>query len=628
MCGIIGVVSNENLSQYVKNGLSLIKHRGPDANNIINYKMRNNIISFGHARLRIIDLDSKADQPMSSIDGNHLIVFNGEIYNFKNIRKELIKKNYRFKTNSDTEVLLNGYIEYGAEILNKLDGIFAFAILDKTKNNIFIARDHLGVKPLYYYFDEKKDYFIFSSEIKAILQFPGIETGLNNKLLGEYLANMWVQEPDTLFENIYKLPSASSILYKNGKITINEYWNPYNLSNSSYSIETLTKESVYSELVSDVPLGLFLSGGLDSSIVGKYMLDKIDKIKSVTSFYTKKDRMYEGYSDDKIYTNKFISYYPDRIDPYYLELSNNLSYLYEELIWYLDEPISDPAIVPAYLLSKHAKERGLTVMLSGMGGDELFGGYPRHNAAMKYNNTILKSNRLINNILSNLLSIIESVNNNGNIRKKMRDGKRLLDYMLRGFPEGYLSMMGHFMKNDIDGLLDNDIWYQDYIGKIHSTIDNYNGELLNKIILYELKGFLSSHNLLYMDKMSMANSIEVRVPLLNKKIVESSFLLNKDNKIHNNEGKIVLKKIAENHFPKEYVYREKAGFGAPIRVWLKEKELRNKIYESFNSREIINILSKRKLDNILNEHYSKNIDHSYQIWTIYTLYLWRKTFKI
>ncbi|MHA1338005.1 MAG: asparagine synthase (glutamine-hydrolyzing) [Promethearchaeota archaeon] len=521
MCSISGFTwEDENL---IKKMNKILSYRGPDDSGI--YIDKN--ISLGHNRLSIIDLSKAGHQPMKNEEGNLWIVYNGEVYNYKEIRKKLELKGYNFNSNTDTEVILASYEEFGKRCLNLFNGMFAFAIWDSDKKELFLARDRIGIKPLYFMIFDKN--LIFSSEIKAILQYD-FEKLIDLQSLNNYLTYRFIPSNKTIIQGIYKLLPAHYAIFKNGTLIIKKYWDlKWNVSNKSieYYVRRLNKlliESVNKRLISDVPLGAFLSGGIDSSlIVAINTILRKDEVKTFTVGFDHK-------SDEFKYARKVSEYLST--NHYELVLDyKTITRSLPKIIWHMDELNSDITMVPLYFLSKFARKK-VIVVNTGEGSDELFSGYYPYIIASKIFTPIPKL-----------------------LRKKI-----------------YLWYYSPFKKRFRKSLLKNK-FYKDFLLNqylFYRQSDNSPKYFLNKILFFDIKNELPNWQLPRVDRMTMAHSMEARVPFLDHNIVEFSTKIPIKFKQPNLLGKYLLKKLALNYLPRDIVLRKKQGFTTPLYDWIKE----------------------------------------------------------
>ena len=522
MCSISGF-SWEDKS-LIKKMNDLLIHRGPDDYGI--YTDSN--ISLGHNRLSIIDLSKAGHQPMSNNKSNLWIIYNGEVYNYKEIREKLEKIGYKFRSTSDTEVILYAYEEYGSKCLNLFNGMFALAIWDTNKKELFLARDRIGIKPFYYMYDGKN--FIFTSELKAILQHD-IKKKIDLQCLNSFLKYRFIPSNKTILVGINKLLPGHYAIFKNGILTVKKFWDlSWEISNKSknYQIAMLEKllySSIELRLNSDVPLGAFLSGGIDSSLVVAINSKlRKDKVETFTVGF--------GHESDEFrYAHKVAEYLSTNHHELILDYKNITRKL-PKLIWQMDEPHSEITIVPLYFLSEFARKK-VTVVNTGEGADELFSGYVTYYVG------------------SNMF-------------------KPIPDYFRRRL---YMWYYSPFKKKDRNKLLnypiDEDNTLQKYLLNKNGT-PHYPKDLLNRMLLFDIKHELPNWELNRADKMTMAHSMEARVPFLDHRIVELSTGMTVKQKLPNLNGKFILKKLALKYLPREIVLRKKQGFFVPMHAWIKD----------------------------------------------------------
>ncbi len=586
MCGIFGIIS-KNALHINKN---ILPHRGPDDWGLVHHKCGNDWLSLFQSRLSIIGLGPQGHQPYQKYD-NYTLAYNGEIYNYDYLKKLLVQKyKINFITKTDTEVLYESLINLGINTtLEVIDGIFAFVFYDQQNERLLLVRDHLGVKPLYYHVSETQ--ILFGSEPKVFFELGLMKPVLNKNLLGEYFANGWIYEPDTLFEEIYKVEAGHYLCFdlKNKTNENKQYWDVSNINRQiGYDIPS----SIISQTVSDVPVGIYFSGGIDSSIIA----------------YTLKDRGHlflnlDLNDTESIRARQFEKLYNLRVNKIQYE-QNKLS-IYDDMIYHLDEPVADPAIIPTYLLAKTANELGCTVMLSGMGGDEIDAGYTRHRI-------LLNIDKYSKYKLLPLLPFLSG--------KRYRDLKRLKNFLKNPVPSNYFSLTAYFSVQEINQLL-QDEWYSAYSRKIDGITSGIDG--LKKYFYLDLKGFLASHNLIYMDKASMAASIEVRVPLLQKDNVAALFMnLDTDNK---KEQKSRLTALLQSQQGSDYLKVKKQGFRYPINDWILNQIDWKYVIEQLGDNNIINPQPIKEWVNIS----KNNVDQvSMKLWYVYTLHKWFEIFGV
>jgi asparagine synthase (glutamine-hydrolysing) len=590
MCGIFGYIG----INYLKIGKNILPHRGPDGWGVVNCQFGKKKITLFQSRLSIIGLGEQGHQPFQKYAGK-VLTYNGEIYNYVDIREQLINDfNINFNTNTDTEVLYEAIINWGInKTLEVINGMFAFAYFDVTSEYIYIARDQLGIKPLYYSTHENN--FVFSSEVKSFFELDLRKAELNRDYLGEYFANGWIYEPHTLFKNIYKVQAGHLLKFNipYGNVTNLKYWDISDCSENT--VPPNIANIVINQTISDVPIGNYFSGGIDSSIITYILKDKnlLNLNMSMEDGESSRVNLMQQAFDLDL---KTIQYKDE-----------NLA-IFTKLVYYLDEPIADPAIIPAFQLAKESRALGRYVMMSGMGGDEIDAGYSRH--SILSNSYLLIMARLTPKIL------IRKIFNG----KKRRDIFRLKEFSNNISPENYFSLTSYFSKSEISNLINSDEWFKFYSDKIIKTCKHVTYK--KKYYYLDIKGFLASHNLIYMDKASMAASVEVRVPLLDKNLAKFFF---KDIDKKKYTGKIRLKGYLKSLIENNYHETKKAGFRYEINSWLLNEIDWEDIVHFFQRNKLIDI---DQLKSYIKEMKSNVDGVAMKLWTIYTLFLWIKTFNV
>jgi asparagine synthase (glutamine-hydrolysing) len=631
MCGIIGSIGIENNTK-IEEGLNAIQHRGPDFHDI--YYEKNNQLALGHSRLSIIDVSQNGNQPMI-FQNRYVIVFNGEIYNFQEIKELLLQKGIKFKSNSDTEVLVAMFSIYGKKMLSKINGIFAFAIWDKHLKKLFLARDYMGVKPLYYIHDKKK--FVFSSEIKGILKIISSPIKANLSSVFKHLTFMWSTEQETAFSQIYKLNPGESIeIDIKKKITINKWHkesfnkiNKQKLNNIDLVSEVSLKieNAVKKQLVSDVDVGILLSGGVDSSLISSIALKNNPNISAFTIFFPEgnEEEMSEDYEYAKLFAKK-NSIKLNKINFSYKNIESDI----EKIIYHLDEPVSDLAALNLFYISKLAKDNNHKVLMSGAGADDIFTGYRRHRAFyLKEKIGFLHEPAM--KFLNLSKPVLKKIISNSNYR-------RISKLININYDQITNNLSNYFVWTSFDDLLkliNND--YKKSINKenIHDDFSHYLKNLpphlsnLDKMLLIEQRFFLTEHNLDYVDKMSMANGVEVRVPFLDIDLVNYVNSLPETFKIDFFNNKKLLKKISKKYLPNEIIKRKKAGFGSPVKKLVKNN-LKEIIHDTFSSTEFLNrgLFDRKNVKDLINLNFNDIEDHSHTILSLLFIELWFKRFKV
>jgi len=622
MCGIVGVFGGDLNSLNSAN--SLISHRGPDDDGI--YINRTLNIGLGHRRLSILDTSSFGHQPMFSDDGKLVLVFNGEIYNYKELRSDLKRKGFVFQGKSDTEVLLKLYLSEGKKMLSKLNGIFTFAILDINSELLFLARDALGVKPLYY--STEDNVFAFASEIKALLKLIPNNKELDVESINRYLSFLWCPGDGTPLKSVKKLLPGEAIIVKNGCITDKWLWYKLPILNNTNknldkgrSISGVTKylrQAVHRQMVADVPLGAFLSGGLDSSAVVAFAKEVNPDIRCFS--IETKGKQDKGFVADLPYAKRVAKHLNVSLDVVSIE-SHRMASDLESMIVQLDEPLADPAALNVLYISQLAREQGIKVLLSGAGGDDLFTGYRRHYALQleRYWGWLPKSVR------TGLKGITKNLNTDNSINRrivKMFNGAglnsrdRLINYFRWSDDSLLQSLYSPEFRQQLAGSNSNQVM-QDFLEPILTSASS-----LDQMLALEQRFFLTDHNLNYTDKMSMAAGVETRVPFLDLDLVNFAARIPDKFKQKGSVGKWVLKKAMEPYLPKEVIYRPKTGFGAPLRTWIKHdlQELLRDVLspDSLNKR---GLFSSKAVQQLILDNNNK-IDASYTLFSLLCIEIW------
>lgn len=609
MCGIIGKISNKiDIEKFIKMRDTL-SHRGPDDEGL--FINDSNQVALGHRRLSIIDLTKAGKQPMSNEDGTIWITYNGEIYNFKTIRRELIEKGHIFKSNTDTEVIIHGYEEWDVDILKKLNGMFAFGIWDDNKKILFLARDRVGIKPLYYFYDEKR--FIFASEIKAIVKDEKIKREIHPDAIKYYFTLGYIPNPLSIWKKIKKLPQGCYLIYNLEKeLEISNYWNlklkneSDNLKNIIKKIEQYLEKSIEFRLISDVPIGVLLSGGIDSSLITALAYKKDSKL---TSYSIGIETIIEK---DLKYVDIFLKSIPITNKKNILS-SNNINDYLDKILFHYDEPFGISSIFPTFLLMETIYNEK-KVIISGDGGDEVFAGYDWYKLYKKYY------------FLLSLFQILNYVFNRfkNKIFRRVYDrfGNTIKMFSSKGLARYRLAHRYYFKYEELREILTDKILDQLENSNIEYKYDMDNSNSIKRLQFFDFKTFLVDHVLVKVDRASMAYSIELRVPFLDHNLIE--YILSLPDKIIYRRGKLkyLLKKLSKSFLPKEIIYRSKRGFDAPIE---KLGFIQKNIHILKNS-ELVNdgFIKKKYIRNVLNTPIH-NLEP--RIWLIILLELWYRKWK-
>ena len=601
MCGFVGFCSkNVKDKNVIKEMNNQIIHRGPDSDGYFFDKD----VNFGFRRLSIIDLH-EGSQPILNESGDTAIIFNGEIYNYQELREDLVAKGYKFKTHTDTEVILHGYEEYGEEgILAKLRGMFAFTIWDSKKEKLFGARDHFGIKPYYYALLDGD--FLFGSEVKSFLKYPKFKKEVNEKALKHYLVFQYNPLEETFFKGVKKLRPGHYYVYENGKMEIKTYYNltldykDMTFDEAVGKIEKEVEESVKYHKISDVEVGSFLSGGVDSSYVVATALP--DKTFSV-GFDNKgfNETMYAKELSDSLGIKNFAKLItPDE----FFEGINKVQY-------FSDEPHANLSSVPLYFLSKLASEQ-VKVVLSGEGADELFAGYNEYADALPQ--------RIYRKLPFGLRHKLYLKYKD---RKHFRGQTIILKYGQK-VEDRYIGpaeiMTDELANSIVTSKYKNSETSRDLTKKYYDEVKNMDD--VSKRLYLDMKMWIVEDILLKADKMTMANSIELRVPLLDKKMWELARTIPVRHKVHNEITKYAFRRAAKNKLPEDWAKRRKLGFVVPFVVWIKEEKYYKMVKEVFNKDFVSEFFDKDKINKLLDDHFNGITNNGRKVYTIYTFLKW------
>ncbi len=606
MCGFCGFTGRvENKEQTIENMMEKIIYRGPDSKG----SHVDDDIALGFRRLSIIDL-ADGTQPIYNEDGTKVIVFNGEIYNYQGIREDLIKKGHVFKTKTDTEVILHGYEEYGPEILNKFRGMFGIAIWDLVSKELFIARDFFGIKPMYY--TQVGENLIFGSEIKCILAHPNVKKELNESALQNYLSFQYGVPNDTFFKNIYCLQPGHYLKFKDGKLEITRYWKPEFMVNDSWEedrlveeIDKVFKESVEAHKISDVEVGCFLSSGVDSSYVAT-------QFKGQKSFTV-------GFNYNKYNEIDYAKELAEEIgqDHYFKRIEDDEFWeIVPKVQYYMDQPHADPSCVALYYVCKIASEH-VKVVLSGEGADELFGGYRIYHEPF----SLRYSKLLPRFVWKGIAGVLNAI-------PKEFPGKSYANRASKTLEERFIGNANLFSDKEKRKILKN----TEGMKKPEEITrpfyeDTKQMDDVTRMQYIDINLWMIGDILLKADRMSMANSLELRVPFLDKEVwnlartIPTKFKVTKDGKT-----KVAMRKAALKNMPEKVASRKKLGFPVPTREWLKQEKYYNIVKKEFESETAKKYFVTEEIVKLLDEHIQLKKDNSRKIWTIYVFLIWYKQF--
>ena len=647
MCGIAGLIT-QNPEARIGAMLKAIEHRGRDDQGVWTSPVINDEgerVCFGHRRLSIIDTSSAGHQPMLAHDGRLVVILNGEIYNYRELREQLSSKGHTFRTQTDTEVLLAAWAEWGEGCLPRLNGMFAFALWDASERTLFLVRDRVGIKPLYYAHVgtgggrdlPAPSAFIFASEVKSILASGLIKAEIDRGALHQFLTFLWTPDPNTLFEGIKTVPPGHIVTWRDNQQTVREWWDisfdeiEEGRSDAWWQeqvLETLDRV-VKLEMVADVPLGSFLSGGIDSSTIVAMMKHHSGgrRIGTYTIGIEADDLRYDIIPDDVQWARRVNQ----QLDTDYHEimLQPDVAELLPKLVYHMDEPAIDMAI-PSYLVSRAARET-LTVMLSGMGGDEVFAGYPRQ-LAMKLAGAFDPVPQMLRRPVMKALAHALPGGMPGRLTAPLRNAKKFARSAALDFEDRYLGYGTYFTDEAKTRLYTDDAREATQNMDAYAAHRRYFGRVkesapLNQLLYVDLKTFLPCLNLITTDKTSMAANLEVRVPFLNQEMLALTARMPARLKLRGLKRKYILKRAAEKLLPRDVVWRKKAGFGAPIRSWLRGP-LRPMVDDLLSEETLMRrgLFRPEEVRRVIETNLSGREDYNLQVFQLLTLELWQRAF--
>jgi asparagine synthase (glutamine-hydrolysing) len=647
MCGIAGLVTQDPEARIAAM-LKAVEHRGRDDEGVWSspaIKGEGKRVCFGHRRLSIIDTSSAGHQPMLSHDGRLVVILNGEIYNYRELREQLSNKGHNFQTQTDTEVLLAAWAEWGEDSLNRLNGMFAFALWDDREQTLFLVRDRVGIKPLYYAHFENKSgrdvrapsALVFASEVKSVLASGLVKAELDTEALHQFLTFLWAPDPNTLFRGIKTVPPGHLVVWRDDELTVRQWWDiSFDAIEEGRSdawwqdqvLETLDRV-VKLEMVADVPLGSFLSGGVDSSSIVAMMKRHSNgrPVGTYTIGIEAEDLRYDIIPDDVEWARRVNQQL--ETDYHEIMLRPQVAELLPKLVYHMDEPAIDMAI-PSYLVSRAARE-SMRVMLSGMGGDEVFAGYPRQ-LAMKIAGAFDPVPQLLRRPLMKTIAEVLPGGLPGRLTAPLRNAKKFARSAALDFENRYLGYETYFTDEAKSRLYTNET------REAMRGLDAYaahrlcfgrvkDAAPLNQLLYVDLKTFLPCLNLMTTDKTSMAANLEVRVPFLNLEMLELAARMPPDLKLRGLKRKYILKCAAEKLLPREVVWRKKAGFGAPVRSWLRGP-LRPMVDDLLSEETVKHrgLFRPEEVKRVIDVNLSGREDFNLQVFQLLTLELWQREF--
>ena len=638
MCGICGKAGSVDAVALERMTAALV-HRGPDDGGTFLDESAG--IGLGNRRLAILDLSPKGHMPMSSLETGVTITYNGEVYGYRELRRQLEARGHRFVSQTDTEVILRGYEEWGRDVLPRLNGIFALALWDPGRAELIVARDRFGVKPLYYTFED--GVLTFASEVKSLVAGGYRFEGLDPAALHRYLAYLWVPAPRTLFPGVKKLESASCLVWKSGSLTRETFWRPRFTPERNVAAPALVAElrerlfgAVRRQLRSDVPLGVFLSGGLDSTaLLALASCVSTRPPRCYTIAFRAEDSTLEQSADDGTYAALAADAYGAELDR--IEVAPDVVELLPRVVWHLDEPIADPAAIATLLISEAARPTS-TVLLSGQGADEVFAGYRVHQMHRWAQGLSVLPAFVSGSAMPWALDAARS--HAGGI-PGLREGLALaVDRYVRKLAAGvplepstrYAFYRAYYRDSELLNLYSPELRHELAGERAWSEHEEYMrnapaADFLDKMLYTDWKTFLPELNLAYCDKLSMAASVETRVPYLDNEIVDFMCTVPANLKLHGFTSKYLLREAMRDLVPDAILHRRKAGFGAPIRTWLR-RDLRGMV-DDFLSPERITArgyFDAAAVRRIIEDDREGLADNTYRIWALLTLEVWHQVF--
>tara|TARA_Y100000591_G_scaffold310657_1_gene313213 strand:+ start:628 stop:2511 length:1884 start_codon:yes stop_codon:yes gene_type:complete len=617
MCGILGFYNKDKNKIFNKELyrtlLNTIQHRGPDSNGIF---QSNNFI-FGMNRLSIID-QKNGDQPMSSESGDYKIIFNGEIYNYKELKLELEKSNVKFKSNSDTEVVLNLYIKYGEKFLNKLNGMFAFAIYKVSTNEVFLARDRFGKKPLYYYNSEET--FAFSSELTPILRSNIRNFKLNFQSIVDYMSLWYVSEPKTIIKDIFQLKPGHFLKLKDGNIIMKKWWqinfddSKLNFKKAAEKLEYLIEDSVKIRLTSDVKVVSMLSGGIDSGIISNFYKKNYSDCEAFILDF--KEETYSEYELGKLTSNK-LDLKLNKVD--YINSKDQIINILQKI----DEPLGNASLIASYQIFNFINQKKIKVVLTGDGGDELFGGYPTYQSVY-YNKIFNFIPKPFFNSLKYMVNLLPVSKNRISFDYRI---KKLLKYIKEDPLFAHPRWREPISFSDYPNLIDRSDKDLNSYDPFNSYYESYSTANIldekNKMMFADFQNYLLNDHLRKIDRCSMLNSVEARCPFLDHRIVNFAFSINSSYKVNFLNLKKILKHISQKFLDKRNVNSSKKGLTPPINYWI-EDYFKDYLYDNLNNRShpFFQLFNRNNLEEIFNQHFKRKKDYSRFIWSVISMSLW------
>jgi asparagine synthase (glutamine-hydrolysing) len=628
VCGILGAYGVATVDDQVVAAMSdAIAHRGPDAAGTWTSSDDAHRVRLGHRRLSIIDLSDAANQPF--VKDGLVLVFCGEIYNYRELRAELRDAGTGFRTDSDTEVLLEAWRRWGPASLRRLRGMFAFAIYDERRRTLTLARDHFGIKPLFYTFRDGG--IAFASELKGLRPLLGARPAIDHSAIVASLMYYWIPEDHCVYQGVHKLPPGSWLeVGPDGRQRLERWFDPRaelaGPSDRQVDVEELRRvleDSVAAHLVADVPISTFLSGGLDSSLITVLAARRNPDLDCYTISFRPEDRRLEAMPDDLSYARKLATQHGIRLHE--VEIAPDVADLLPRMVHTLDEPIGDAAAINAYLICRAARDAGVKVLLSGMGADELFGGYRKHYAGLLASRYRRLPGVLRHNVVAPAVDRLPVAGARRGYRAA-RWAKRFVAFADLPEEAAFRRSYTHYDVGELHELLDPELWPQvDRLVEEHAAVygEGPADDQVNRMCYTDTRMFLPGLNLAYTDRASMAASTEVRVPYVDKEVAAAAFAIPGAAKIAGRERKAILKQAAEAWLPREIVYRPKGLFSAPLRAWIR-RDLVDMVEDLVAGGTLVTsgLVDKQMVRTMIDDDRRGAADRSKEIWQLLTLEVW------
>lgn len=629
MCGIVGTYDLGNDLSTVVSMSDAVAHRGPDAAATHLHEQAGHAVMLGHRRLSIIDLSDAANQPFRK-DGLAL-VFNGEIYNYRQLRRELSAVGVSFRTSSDTEVLLEAWRRWGPDALPKLRGMFAFGILDEHSGTLVLARDHFGIKPLFY--TERDGGLAFASELKGLAPVVGRPT-VDHSAIVASLMYYWIPDTHCVWKGVQKLRPGHLLEVSPRGVAVRMWWDPRrelaaaSASDNDVTVEQLSavmEESVAAHMVADVPVATFLSGGLDSSLITVLAARHNAELDAFTISFRDEDQRFEAMPDDLLYARRLAEAHGIRLHE--VQVAPDITDLLPKMVRSLDEPIGDAAAINAYLICRQAREIGAKVLLSGMGADELFAGYRKHYAALLASRYRRLPRPLRDHIIEPVVDRLPVASSRRGYRS-VRWAKRFLAFAELPEESAFRRSYTHYGRPEMEQLLHPDLWpVIDELFEEHASVyaEGPSHDQVNRMCYTDTRMFLPGLNLAYTDRASMAASTEVRVPFVDKEVARAAFAIPGDRKIVGTSRKDVLKRAAAPWLTRDITHRPKGLFSAPLRAWIR-RDMQEMVDEQVARGSLVSsgLIDHDAVRVLIDEDRSGAADRSKEIWQLLTLEVWHQ----